>query len=347
MNFERIHHTLIYECKQDFNISKGFEPGYCYEDKNKMQNCQSIAFAWAYGGNNIDIYPKDMGYPIGGDTDYLYYIFEIHYDNPQMVLGYIESITWRYYMTKRLRPKELGIYTLGTDSSVFSIAIPPGVDRFPIKTYCFNDCIKDLNEENITVVSAIPHTHLVGVEVWTKIIRKGNDIGYLFFNRNYDFNYQTSYTLNPFVNITQHDELITQCVYKTVSKDKFVFGGSSTREEMCFHSLTYYPRKPNFKVCISLPYVEDYAALLVKLNQSGSAHVPNLGDHLEKFNAAVKQTFETIQTNDFVRRAFGEFYNMTRMNGFCGEQFTGPKNQTKSRNTYVEPNLCAVSDDSQ
>lgn len=62
MNAERMHHTLIYECKRGFNITKGFEPGNCYKNENKMQNCQSIAFAWAYGGNNIDIYPRDMGY---------------------------------------------------------------------------------------------------------------------------------------------------------------------------------------------------------------------------------------------------------------------------------------------
>ena len=48
-----------------------------------------------------------------------------------------------------------------------------------------------------------PHTHTVGYEVYTKIIRKGNDIGYLFKNDYYDFNYQNIYTLNPPVNITK------------------------------------------------------------------------------------------------------------------------------------------------
>lgn len=48
-------------------------------------------------------------------------------------------------MTKKLRPKELGIYTIGTDSSGVSIAIPPGIERFPIKTYCYNECIQDVS----------------------------------------------------------------------------------------------------------------------------------------------------------------------------------------------------------
>lgn len=56
-----MHHTLIYECNQSFNISKGFTPGQCFDNEDKMKYCQSISFAWAYGGENIEIYPQDMG----------------------------------------------------------------------------------------------------------------------------------------------------------------------------------------------------------------------------------------------------------------------------------------------
>ena len=50
---------------------------------------------------------------------------------------------------------------------------------------------------------AYPHTHLSGLEVSTKIIRNGSDIGYLFRNKYYDFNFQNNYLLNPSVEITQ------------------------------------------------------------------------------------------------------------------------------------------------
>lgn len=55
---------------------------------------------------------------------------------------------------------------------------------------------------NITVIGTIPHTHMTGVSVDTKIIRNGTDIGYIFANHQFDFNYQQFYTLYPFVNIT-------------------------------------------------------------------------------------------------------------------------------------------------
>jgi hypothetical protein len=49
----------------------------------------------------------------------------------------------------------------------------------------------------------MPHTHLAGFEIWTKIVRDGFDIGYLFNNKYYDFNYQNTYILNPPINITK------------------------------------------------------------------------------------------------------------------------------------------------
>lgn len=55
---------------------------------------------------------------------------------------------------------------------------------------------------NITVVTSMPHTHLTGYSVDTKIIRNGLDIGYLFAVLNYNFNYQQTYLLDPPVNIT-------------------------------------------------------------------------------------------------------------------------------------------------
>jgi hypothetical protein len=57
-------------------------------------------------------------------------------------------------------------------------------------------------KQNLTFISAVPHTHLTGVEIWTKIIRKGVDIGYLHRNKYYDFNFQNGYTIEPSINLT-------------------------------------------------------------------------------------------------------------------------------------------------
>lgn len=50
--------------------------------------------------------------------------------------------------------------------------------------------LKKLENTSLTVVSTIPHTHTTGISVYTKIVRNGNDIGYILDNEHYDFNYQ-------------------------------------------------------------------------------------------------------------------------------------------------------------
>jgi len=54
-----------------------------------------------------------------------------------------------------------------------------------------------LNSSDITVVMAFSHTHLSGIDIGTKIIRNREDIGYLYRNKYYDFNYQMNAFLNP------------------------------------------------------------------------------------------------------------------------------------------------------
>lgn len=72
-----------------------------------------------------------------------------------------------------------------------------------IIVYLSTYILKELQNQNITIVTALPHTHLAGISVETSIIRNGVDIGYVFANHHYDFNYQQIYLLNPQVVLTK------------------------------------------------------------------------------------------------------------------------------------------------
>ena len=50
----------------------------------------------------------------------------------------MEKITLRLHMTKELQKNELGLLVLGTDHNLglFSLLIPPGLDKVGIKSYC-------------------------------------------------------------------------------------------------------------------------------------------------------------------------------------------------------------------
>ena len=80
-------------------------------------------------------------YPIGGPDTYSYIVPEIHYDNPQLKIGYIENITIRYYITKNLQPNELGILTIGSETIPFALDLPPSLEKIGINSYCPSECI--------------------------------------------------------------------------------------------------------------------------------------------------------------------------------------------------------------
>ena len=48
----------------------------------------------------------------------------------------------------------------------------------------------DNKTAQINVFSTMPHTHLKGKELYTTLIRNGQEIAYLANNKYYDFNYQ-------------------------------------------------------------------------------------------------------------------------------------------------------------
>jgi hypothetical protein len=114
------------------------------------------------------------------------------------------------------------------------LATPDITSKKLFETNFFFYVILIIHNQKLKVVSAIPHTHLTGTEVWTKIIRKGVDIGYLFRNKYYDFNYQNSYNLDPPVKITKDDSLYTYCGYQTLGRSKFTAAGLSTKDEVKF-----------------------------------------------------------------------------------------------------------------
>ena len=60
-----------------------------------------------------------------------------------------------------------------------------------------------LNGKSITAIGFMPHTHLTGRQIYTKILNNGTETGYLAKNKYYDFNYQNTIFLDPFTNITE------------------------------------------------------------------------------------------------------------------------------------------------
>ncbi|CAF0997031.1 unnamed protein product [Adineta steineri] len=252
-NVDIVHHLLMYECNPTAKFDDNNLPdGECDQIYRQVQECSAnIATGWAVGGDRIVEFPEIAGYPVGGDFEIKYYMVQMHYDNPKKMSNRRDSSGIRFYLGKELREQELGYLTLGADSSAVGIAIPPGADRFIIDSYCPASATNRFPKSGITVTTAFPHTHLQGASVWTKIIRDKKAVDYLFNGESYDFNFQFENRLPKPVQLYPGDEFATRCVYNTMNKDEITLGGERTKDEMCLHMFTYYPRMNNFYGCMN------------------------------------------------------------------------------------------------
>ncbi len=69
--------------------------------------------------------------------------------------------------------------------------------NFNIDTYCRHDCVDKLQNTTeaiqsgqITVFGSMFHAHLAATQAYSKLMRNGNEVNYLFQNEWYDPNYQ-------------------------------------------------------------------------------------------------------------------------------------------------------------
>ncbi|CAF1072713.1 unnamed protein product [Didymodactylos carnosus] len=191
-NRDIVHHLLMYECEPTAEFDDNNLPdGDCYDVYPLTELCiGNIATGWAVGGDSIVEFPDKAGYPVGADFPVKYYLISMHYDNKPLTVGRRDSSGMRFYLGEKLRERDIGYLTLGTDSSPMALAIPPNVDQFIVDSYCQATHTKNFPKEGITVISALPHTHLQGVTVWSKLIRNNRVVKYLYNSDAYDFNYQ-------------------------------------------------------------------------------------------------------------------------------------------------------------
>ncbi|UJR09497.1 hypothetical protein I4U23_013735 [Adineta vaga] len=263
-NIDLVHHLLMYECNPTAVFDDNNLPdGLCDQIYAKLIDCSAnIATGWAVGGDSIVEFPEIAGYPVGGDFEIKYYMVQMHYDNPKETPNRRDSSGIRFYLGKEHRQYDLGYLTVGADSNAMAIAIPPRIDRFIIDSYCPASATTKFPKSGITVTTAFPHTHLQGRSVWTKIIRNGTAVDYLFNGEAYDFNYQFENRLHKPIQLFPGDELATRCVYSTANKEEITLGGERTKDEMCLHMFTYYPRMNDFYGCMISTPIEAWKTMM-------------------------------------------------------------------------------------
>ncbi|CAF4721008.1 unnamed protein product, partial [Rotaria sp. Silwood1] len=196
-NEDLVHRILMYECHPTAQFDDNNLPDdLCDAIHRQTALCvHNVAILWDVGGDYMVALPEEAGYPVGGDFPIKYYMVNIHYNNPNRLSDRTDSSGLRLYIGKELRQYDLGVLALGTKPSPAALAIPPKVERFIVDSYCSATATTNFPKEGITVISAIPHIHMPGRRVWTKLIRNKTAVQYLPDRGAFEFHYQYEYRL--------------------------------------------------------------------------------------------------------------------------------------------------------
>lgn len=358
-NAKYVHHWLIYECSSSFNYSNSPKPGLCSTNEwlDTSIYCSRISLGWAVGGPLIQDMPQDIAYPIGGsNAEFKYFYLQMHYDNPDKIQNVKDTSGVRLYLTKDYRPIEFGVLTVGAESNSLGIVIPPQVQSLSFDFYCRQGCTNkmfDSNTKNITVFATLPHTHLTGRQIYSKVIRNGKEVSYITYGKYYDFNYQyTNFLASP-ITILPGDEIKVTCVYNTMDRTSFTYGGESTHDEMCLDFLWYYPRSStNLALCLGGTPQEELKAFTQTINKTGDiiSYLKSLGSQKTQdlfqnfYNNASKNLF--CNWNNGYNFSNYPLYNVVRIaddNACSVDQNTGSENSgSRIWSTRIIPSIISL-----
>ncbi|CAG0897729.1 unnamed protein product [Darwinula stevensoni] len=259
-NEKYVHHLILYACSVPDELVGMFDSWaeqdgvLCYgsDHPQEWHLCRSILIGWAVGGEG-ETYPENVGYvlPEGG----MFFMLEMHYDNPEAVSGIQDDSGLTVYYTDVLRPLEMTTLQVGAAIHAAEI-IPSGQKQFFHAGHCSSLCTSTVfPPEGIHVFSGLLHSHLIGRKMRVRVFRNGEELPWLLNDDNYDFNYQQVRVFREHITLYPGDQLIIECDYDSSGRDSVTVSGFGTTEEMCMAFLQYYPAL-NVAACNSYPNFE-------------------------------------------------------------------------------------------
>uniref|UniRef100_A0A914CZH4 Copper type II ascorbate-dependent monooxygenase C-terminal domain-containing protein n=1 Tax=Acrobeloides nanus TaxID=290746 RepID=A0A914CZH4_9BILA len=195
------------------------------------------------------VYPPEAGLPFGGPDFNPWVMVEIHYNNVEKKSGIIDESGFRLTYTKNLRPNDAAIMELGL---IYSDAnsIPPGRSNWAMTGECVADCTNKFPKEGITIFASQLHSHLTGRKLWTSHYRDGVKIGEINRDNHFSPHWQVIRRFQGLKKVLPGDVLSTTCVYETLDKKNWTWGGYGIEDEMCVNYIYYYPAS-EVEVCKS------------------------------------------------------------------------------------------------
>jgi Copper type II ascorbate-dependent monooxygenase, C-terminal domain/Copper type II ascorbate-dependent monooxygenase, N-terminal domain len=226
------HFTLYGTNNRTMNMSQ------CGLDETASTN----VYGWAPGALPFAL-PSDLGLPLGpADFGVRSFILQIHYDNPDLLEGVLDSSGVRIYFVNQSRPISAGFVEMGDPGvALYDQPVGGGVREHSFE--CGAGCSSlALPDSGVTVLRSYLHMHRTGIQASIELIRNGTTIRKAtaeFF----DFAQQGAQLVQaePFT-VLPGDEFRVRCYYRNPPNSTVIFGDASS-DEMCIATMLYYPRQ--------------------------------------------------------------------------------------------------------
>ncbi|KAJ6638977.1 Tyramine beta-hydroxylase [Pseudolycoriella hygida] len=254
-----VHHMEVFHCETNVDVEIPLYEGDCDDLPKEAKVCSRVISLWAMGASAFT-YPKEAGLPIGG-PDYNPHIrIEVHFNNPDLLSGKVDSSGMKIKFVSQLRKFDAAIMELGLEYTD-KMAIPQGLTAFPLSGYCISECTNiALPKEGITIFGSQLHTHLRGVRIFTRHFRGATELKEINRDDYYSHHFQEIRSVRHKPIVLPGDALVTTCYYTTEGYNETVLGGFSISDEMCVNYIQYYPAT-ELEVCkssVSEKTLDDY-----------------------------------------------------------------------------------------
>jgi len=217
----------------------------------------------------------------------------MHFDNPNEIVGLVDSSGYRIHYTPKLRQHDAATFTLG-DPYVSFPSIPPGESNYPLEASCPSECTQKFSSE-VVLFTTSHHMHKTGHMMWTTHYNKdGEYLRTLARTEFFDFAMQTVNYIN--VTVKPGDYLNIHCSYKTTDRTRPTYFGGGSVNEMCMDFLLYYPKQYDV-VGGDFSYCGIFAHITPALSTCGSSEGLLTGTTIlpvrNPSNSDLEETFET------------------------------------------------------
>ena len=221
-NEKVVHHMLLYSCsrKPDYAVGTVFTDG-------KMV-CVDVTHAWAIGGKDF-CFPDGVAVEMGG-----YYVLEVHYDNPDKLVGVQDSSGFLIHYVEMddpnyANPTLAGNFLVGAQLGSFTI--PAGEPNYEVTV------TQELKNTEIKIFATMVHGHKLAKKIYMQ--HGSNDVA---CDTNYDFDLQEMEPKAEHYTLPAKSTLSTRCVYDASKQTVDTTSGDGSHQEMCIVILMYYPK---------------------------------------------------------------------------------------------------------